>query len=208
MSTSLANFHITNTFQNLLGARRLLDLWYENPEGSRLPRKDFHLFTTREEHFLFHAPSCRPLRLEPTTADLVELMSAPPETAKKLISKTAACCTVDTLKTAFQTYSALLTYLQQESAPPPSKEKPPPVKGELLMFGNLTCNMVCPYCLSREARAEATAGKAPKLMELETAKQSIRFIAEMMAGKAEHVYINFTLGGEPYRVFEALFCCG
>ena len=202
MSNSSMYYKRAHLAQNLLGPRRMLYLWYENLVDKLPPGKDFHLFKApnakgENSKLLYHAPSCRFFLLPPLDSRLFSLAMSGEAEAKPLIDELYRRYRVSELAAAFQRHAAIMTQLEAVSTPPPSTEEPHPSKGELLMFGNLLCNMDCPYCLSREARAEATEGKAPKLMELETAKQSVRFIAERMAGYAEHVYINFTLGGEP-----------
>ena len=146
---------------------------------------------------MIHTPSIRFYRLDPLSADLMRLSFAISIEAKEIISALAdKVSTIDWYR-AFRTHAGLFAHLRKNAAPPPSKDEPSPVKGELLMYGGLACNMKCAYCSSRDAREKATKGEAPRLMPIETAQRSIRFIAERMAGKAEHIYINFNLGGEP-----------
>ncbi len=207
-NTKLNHISFKSCLYKLLGSRRLLQLWYKTKRECIIPSKDFRLFTgpikkeDKNEVFLWHIPSCRSVRLDPVAADLMRLATASPSEAKEIIPTIARNHSAEGLAEGFQSHATLLAWFNGRTTPPPSTMEPPPQKGELLIFGNLVCNLRCPYCLSRDAREEADKGKAPKLMPIETAKRSIRFIAEKMAGKAEHIYINFTLGGEPLLSFD------
>ena len=157
---------------------------------SPLPLRDWHLWQPPDgPALLWHVPSCSAVQLSEEATRLFELAledepsgyGATPEGAE------------ETPTSAGAEFEALIEQLQQISAPPPPTVERAPERAELLLYGNLACNMSCAYCSSREARAEAQAGKAPSLMPLETMEQSVKFIVEEMRDTGASVDVNFSL---------------
>ena len=152
-------------------------------------------------HF-FDAESLIHFTVNTLLGKLIRLSILPEEEAEAYISDIAATATLPELFDAIENYSKLTRYLRQLATPLPSRDETHVQKCELMMYGNLECNLKCPYCNSLKARSKADRGEALKLMPFDTAKRSVRYFAERMAGRAKQISINFSLGGEPLLAFE------
>jgi sulfatase maturation enzyme AslB (radical SAM superfamily) len=196
--------YICGAVCSLMPVRLMLAVWARS--AGRLPAKNYHVFACQDEAFrifLFHSCTARILRMSKASGGLVRLrQDSATEIWRRSREIAGEFRKSSRLLAELKGHHLLVDRLESSIHSVGAGTGLSASKGELLMFGNLTCNMACPYCLSREAQAEAAAGTAPKLMPLETAHQSIRFIAERMAGRAQNIYINFTLGGEPLLSLE------
>ncbi len=152
-------------------------------------------------HF-FDAESSIHFTVNPLLGKLILLSLLPEEEAGAFISDIAATATLPELFDAIENHSKLTRYLRQLATPLPAGDESDVQKCELMMYGNLECNLKCPYCNSLKARMKADRGEAPRLMPMETARQGVRFIAERTAGRARQISVNFSLGGEPLLSFD------
>ena len=152
-------------------------------------------------HF-FDAESSIHFTVNPLLGKLIRLSLLPEEEVEAYISDIAAAATLREIFDAIDNYSQLTRYLRQLATPLPAGDDSHVQKCELMMYGNLECNLKCPYCNSLKARTKADRGEAPRLMPKETARQGVRFIAERTAGRARQISVNFSLGGEPLLSFD------
>ncbi len=151
------------------------------------------------QNYLFDTPSGMHFSINPLLGKLIRLSLLPEEEVEAYISDIAAAATLREIFDAIDNYSQLTRYLRQLATPLPAGDDSHVQKCELMMYGNLECNLKCPYCNSLKARTKADRGEAPRLMPKETARQGVRFIAERTAGRTSQISVNFSLGGERLR---------
>ncbi len=89
-------------------------------------------------------------------ADLVRLALAPEEQAGKIIASVKSRYSPEQFQEGFKAVGLLFEHLARVVSPGPSDEEPTPNKGELLMFGNLTCNMACSFRVPSILRSRLT----------------------------------------------------
>ena len=185
--------------------------WYESEV---MRRNDFArntrvfsspLFHPRNEHrlHLYDSRSCKHFLVERILGDLILLVISSHRDVSRHIHEIANKYTLREISEGFDAYEELMRHLSRISKPPPPSRK---IVGwrevHLLTYGTLTCNLACRYCNSNHVRTMASAGKTPKIMPLATAKRIIQFGAENLADKTGHVFVYFSLGGEPLLSFK------
>ena len=199
---------IVSSFKNLKRPNNLLQSWHCSVAMTQMKEaRNLHQFGCQipvhcnhsNQHYLFDTLSGLHFTVNPLLGILIHLSLLPEEEAEAYISDIAATATLPELFDAIENHSKLTRYLRQLATPLPAGDESDVQKCELMMYGNLECNLKCPYCNSLKARMKADRGEAPRLMPMETARQCVRFIAERTAGRAGQIYVNFSLGGERLR---------
>ena len=202
---------ISHNLHKLARPRNLLFNWLHSFDAcGKENARSLHPFAVKPstipdkpvQNYLFDTLSGMHFTLKPLLGKLIRLSMLPEEEVEAYISDIAAAATLREIFDAIDNYSQLTRYLRQLATPLPAGDESDVQKCELMMYGNLECNLKCPYCNSLKARTKADRGEAPRLMPKETARQGVRFIAERTAGRARQISVNFSLGWEPLLSFD------
>ena len=155
--------HVAGTRVSQSAATSALWTWWADPLRSRLQLAEMHVFAPKgpgrhdaASLILLHVPSCASVRLDRLAATVLQLSTADKPHAAELIRRIADGWDTETVVRALRNFDALLEEL--ETARTPSPQPRSATRGELLLYGNLACNMSCDYCSSRHSRKQAEAG--------------------------------------------------
>lgn len=174
---------------------------------SRLALREFHPFEAQGQRFLYLAPSAAVVKLDETSAAVVDALAGGPLRRDDLLALLSPRFGADSVASSVGELLHIRA-VGREAAPPDRVLKVLPQADfpltTLVMNVTSKCNLACTYCYEYgEDRIVDVATKAlPRFMSEETARQSVDLLFAR-AGANRLVHVNF-FGGETLLNLEVL----
>lgn len=173
---------------------------------SRLALREFHSFDAAGQRFLYLVPSAGVVRLDETSAAVLDALSAGPRRRDEMLASLQGPFEAGSVDAAI-TELLQIRAIGPAAAPPEKTLKVLPSKQFPLttMVLNVTskCNLACTYCYEYgEDRVVEPTKPMPRFMDDTTARQSVDFLFQQ-SGENRVIYLNF-FGGETLLNFPVL----